>query len=453
MKIKTYFSFFLFFTALFPVFVNGEEMSVTVYNSDLALVRETRSIQLEKGVQKYQFQDVSAKIDPTSVHFKSLTCPDKIELIEQSFEYDLVGTERLLEKYINEAILVSTKDGNTFSGRLLNSHGGDVIVRMKDGQVKAVKASSIETVEFPSLPEGLRTKPTLVWLLNCEKAGNHKSEVSYLTKGIKWHAEYVAAVNADDTKIDLGGWVSINNRSGTAYKEAKLKLVAGDVHMVQPERLIRARTFAQEEYSLKSKSQFKEKSFFEYHLYTLLRKVTLKDRQIKQISFFPSTQTDVKKIYIFDGKQSGKKVRTLLEFKNGKESGLGMPLPKGKIRVYKKDDDSSQIFIGEDMIDHTPENEKVRVFVGNAFDIVGERTVKEVREVSKRSRRETVEILLKNHKKEEIKVTVVEHFWGDWEFLSPVPPVTKKDAKKAEFEIIVPKDSEKTFQYTVLYKH
>ena len=171
------------------------------------------------------------------------------------------------------------------------------------------------------------------------------------------------------------------------------------------------------------------------------------------ISFFPSTDAKVEKVYIFDGQQNREKVRTLLEFKNDEASGLGMPLPKGKIRVYKKDDDKSQIFIGEDLIDHTPKNEKVRVFVGNAFDIVGERTVKEESKVSKRSRRETIEILLKNHKKEDIKVTVVEHLLGDWEFVGPVPLVKKKSANKAEFEISVPKNSEKSFRYTVLYKH
>jgi hypothetical protein len=318
--------------------------------------------------------------------------------------------------------------------------------------VKVVKASAVETVEFLSLPEGLMTKPTLVWFLNCEKEGKHESETSYLTKGIKWHAEYIALVNADDSKVDLGGWVSINNRSGASYREAKLKLVAGDVHTVQPERMDRGKVLAGT-YAATAAPQFKEKAFFEYYLYTLQRPATLKDRQIKQISFFPSTETKVEKVYVFDGKQNKKKVRTLLEFKNDEAGGLGMPLPKGKIRVYKKDEDKSQVFIGEDLIDHTSKNEKVRVFVGNAFDIVGERTVKEVSKISKRSRKETIEILLKNHKKEGIKVTVVEHLWGDWEFVGPVPLVKKKSANKAEFEISVPKNSEKSFQYTVLYKH
>jgi len=453
MKIKNILFTLIFFLAVFPGFVNGKEISVTVYNNDLALIRETRLIDFKKGIQKYQFQDVAAKIDPTSVHFKSLTHPDKVAIHEQNFEFDLVGTERLLEKYINESIMVSTKDGNTFSGKLLNSHGGDVIVSLKDGQVKVVKASAVESVEFPSLPEGLMTKPTLVWFLNCENAGKHESEISYLTKGIKWHAEYVAIVNEDDSKLDLGGWVSINNRSGASYEEAKLKLVAGDVHTVQTKRKARGRVMAEDAYMATATPQFEEKAFFEYHLYTLQRPATLKNRQIKQISFFPSTETKVEKVYVFDEQKNREKVRTLLEFKNDKAGGLGMPLPKGKIRVYKKDEDKSQIFIGEDLIDHTPKNEKVRVFVGNAFDITGERTVKEVSKVSKRSKKETVEILLKNHKKEDIKVTVVEHLWGDWEFVGPVPKVKKKSANKAEFEISVPKNSKKSFQYTVLYKY
>lgn len=453
MNIKSILLTISIFLSGFPVLANGEKVSVTVYNNDLALVSETRLIDLKKGIQEYQFQDVAAKIDPTSVHFKSLTHPGKVELHEQNFEYDLVGTERLLEKYINEPIMVSTKDGNTFSGKLLNSHGGDVIVSLKDGQVKIVKASSIESVEFPSLPEGLKTKPTLVWFLNCETAGKHESEISYLTKGIKWHAEYVAIVNADDSKVNLGGWVSINNRSGASYREAKLKLVAGDVHTVQEEHLVRRRVMAEDTYMAEAAPQFKEKAFFEYHLYTLKRPATLKDLQIKQISFFPSTEVRVEKIYIFDGQQNRKKVHALLEFKNDEASGLGFPLPKGKIRVYKKDEDKSQVFIGEDLIDHTPKNEKVRVFVGKAFDIVGERTIKEVIKISKRSRKETVEILLKNHKKEDIKVTVVEHLWGDWEFAGPVPSLKKKSADKAEFEISVPKSSERVFQYTVLYKY
>jgi hypothetical protein len=451
MKIKKILFIIILFLAGFPVTVTGEEVSVTVYNDDLALVRETRLIDLKKGVQKYQFQDVAAKIDPTSVYFKSLTFPDKVALLEQNFEFDLVGTERLLEKYINESIMVSTREGNTFSGKLLNSNGGDVIVGLKDGQVKVVKASAVENIEFPSLPEGLMTKPTLVWFLNCEKEGKHESEISYLTKGLKWHAEYVALVNADDSKVDLSGWVSINNSSGASYLEAKLKLVAGDVHTVEPERMP-VRKMLAGTYMEAATPQFKEKAFFEYHLYTLQKSATLKDRQIKQISFFPSTEATVEKIYIFDSQQNGEKVRTLLEFKNDAASGLGMPLPKGKIRVYKKDEDKSQVFIGEDLIDHTPKNKKVRVFVGNAFDITGERTVKAVSKISNKSRKETVGILLKNHKKEDIKVMVVEHFGGDWEFIGPVPPIKKKSESKAELEISVPKNSERSFQYTVLYK-
>ena len=426
--------------------------AITIYNNDLALVSKTRLIQLDKGIQKFKYVDVAARIDPTTVHFKSLTSPEGIVLLEQNFEYDLVGTERLLEKYLNQTIIASTKQGNAFSGILLNAQGSDVIIQLKDGPVKVVKAASLETIEFPSLPEGLITRPTLVWLLDCKKPGKHKSEISYLTRGIKWHAEYGAITNPEDTELELSGWVSIENRSGATYQDAKLKLVAGDVHMAPTKHPIRRMRAADMAYKA-APPQFEEKAFFEYHLYTLQRPVTLKDRKIKQISLFQTAKVKVNKIYTYDGQRYGKKVRVTLEFTNDKPSGLGMPLPAGKIRVYKEDLDESQVFIGEDLIDHTPKDEKVRVYVGNVSDIVGERTVKDVKEVSRHSRRETVEILLRNHKEEDVKITVIEHFRGDWEFVGKTPPVKKKDARKVEFEIAVPKGTEKAVQYTVLYKH
>jgi hypothetical protein len=427
-------------------------VAVTVYNNDLALVRQTRLIRLKKGIQQFKYTDVAAMIDSTTVHFASRTSPSGIELLEQNFEYDLVGTQRLLEKYLNQNIIASTKEGNAFSGTLLNAQGQDVIIQLKDGPIKVVKADFLETIEFPSLPEGLITQPTLVWLLDCRKPGQHMSEISYLTKGVKWHAEYVAVTNPKDTGLELGGWVSIENRSGTTYRDATLKLVAGDVHMARPIEPVRRMRAAEMAFKTAPPPQFEEKAFFEYHLYTLRRPSTLKDRQIKQITLFPSAKARAKKTYTYDGQKNDKKVGVFLEFINDKAGGLGLPLPAGKIRVYKQDLDGSQVFIGEDLIDHTPRDEKVRIYVGNVFDIVGERTLKDVQEISRRSRRETVEIRLRNHKEEDVRITVIEHFRGDWEFVGQTPPIKKKTAKKVEFETAVSKGSEKVLQYTVLYK-
>lgn len=430
----------------------GSAVSVTVYNNDLALVRETRSVSLEKGIQTYRFRDVAAKIDPASVLFRPLSTNAKITLLEQNFEYDLVETGRLLEKYRDEPILVSTRDGAVFSGTLLNACGGDVIVRTQEGPVRAVKARAVDSVEFPYLPGGLVTRPTLVWLLRSEQAGNYASEISYLTGGIQWQAEYVAAVNAENTWIDLGGWVSIDNRSGASYASAKLTLVAGDVHMAGPVPFPQPALSARQDRGTTAAPRFREKAFFEYHLYTLQRQATLKDRQIKQISFFSPVRTAVKKVYLFDGRNDNRKVNTLLTFKNEKSSGLGMPLPKGKVRLYQQDDDGGQVFIGEDRIDHTPENGTVRIFTGNAFDVTGKRTVRSLQKVGKHGRKETIEILVENAKDQNISVTVREHFRGDWEFMGTIPKILKKDAFGAEFEILVAKKSEKSFRYTVLYR-
>jgi len=447
-----FFSVLVVLSAFHAFAADEPKVAVTVYNNNLALVREARTISLKKGVQEYKYSDVAAQIDPTSVHFKSLTSPESISILEQNFEYDLVGTERLLEKYIGQAIITSTKDGRTFSGTLLSSRSGDVIIQMQDGQVKVVKANSLETIEFPSLPEGLITQPTLVWLLECNKAGKHETEVSYLTKGLSWHAEYVAVTNPEDTELELGGWVSIDNKNEATFDNAKLKLVAGEVHLVRgKQRLLKSGRMAME--AMAVAPQFEEKEFFEYHLYTLQRPATLKDRQIKQLSLFPSTKVQVHKIYTYDGARDEKKVRVNLEFKNDKKSGLGIPLPAGKIRVYKEDVDKSQEFIGEDWIDHTPKDEKVRVYLGNAFDVIGERTVKSTKKISKRKREETIEIKIRNHKKQDITVTVIEHFWGDWQFVEEVPPHKKKSATEVEFKLAVPHDGESTLQFTVHYKY
>ncbi len=198
---------------------------------------------------------------------------------------------------------------------------------------------------------------------------------------------------------------------------------------------------------------FEEREFFEYHLYTLQRPATIRDKQVKQVSLFEPQRAQVDKVYSYDGARDGKKVKVTLEFDNKKENGLGMPLPKGKVRVYKNDKDGSQEFIGEDRIDHTPKDETVRLTMGNAFDVVGERIEKDTQKLSKRSTQQTIEITLRNHKKEPVNVTVIEHWWGDWQLVGPTPPVKKKTADRVEFTLAVPADGEKTFEYTVLSQY
>jgi hypothetical protein len=323
-------------------------------------------------------------------------------------------------------------------------------LRESDGGIKIVGRELAENMAFPKLPDGLITRPTLVWSINCQQAGKHQTEVGYLTNGIQWHAEYVGVANKDDTVLELSGWVSLDNKSGATYENAKLKLVAGDVHRAQDIRPLRGGR-GQAEMMIARAPQFEEKAFFEYHLYTLQRPATVANNQIKQISLFSPTEVKVNKTYSYNGARDRKKVRVNLEFENKKTSGLGMPLPKGKVRVYKRDDDKSLVFIGEDFIDHTPKDEKVRVYVGNAFDIVGNRTQKERKSIGKTAWEEAWQIKLRNHKEESVRVTIVERVNFGWEILRNTHEYKKKDAATIEFSIEIPKDAEVVVEYVVRY--
>jgi len=427
-----------------------KQVAVTIYQNNLGLVHDVRTMDLTKGHQEIHFTDVASGIDPTSVHFKSLTVPDAVALLEQNYEYDLISGEKILQKYIDQVVQMFTKEGKIFEGKLL-SVGGNAVLETKAGGIQSVSMANVQNIDFPKLPAGLITRPTLVWLLSSTKAGKHLMETSYLTEGIDWHAEYVAAVSDEETKMDLSAWVSINNQSGTDYENARLKLVAGDVHRAvspQPKR----HDYAERRTMQAAPPQFEEKAFFEYHLYTLQRASTIRNNQIKQLSLFPTATMPFKKKYEYDGAQNEKQVNVLLELVNSEKNGLGRPLPAGKVRVYKSDGDQSQIFLGEDKIDHTPKDEKISLHVGDAFDVVGERKQVNYKQLSNQSREESWQITLRNHKKEEIEVVVREHLWGDWEVRDSSHTYSKKDANTVEFLIPIKKDGEEVVKYTVWYR-
>ena len=431
-----------------------QDVSLTVYNQNRALVREVRTLSMEKGTTTVSFTDVAARIDPTSVHFKSLTAPDQLSILEQNYEYDLVNAQKIMGKYIDQDIRLVTDKGEVFGGTLLSASGSDIVLQDKEGGIQIIRGENVQHFDFPRLPEGLITRPTLIWMVKNGRSGEHETELSYLTEGINWHAEYVAVVDRDDRHVDLSGWVSLENHSGAVYKDAKLKLVAGDVHIVEPKRRIdQMRLRKGQEELLMAAPEFEERAFFEYHLYTLQRRTTLKNNQTKQISLFPPAKTQTQKIFLYDGARYDKKVRVHLEFKNAKQDGLGLPLPKGKMRVYKEDVDGALEFVGEDLIDHTPVDEKVRVFLGNAFDLVGERVQESTKKISSRSREDAYRISLRNHKQEDVDIVVVEHFYGDWEIVRQSHPFVKKDARTAEFTIRVPAKGEVTLDYSVILRY
>jgi hypothetical protein len=420
---------------------------------------------------------VAAQIDPTSVHFKSLTAPDAVTVLEQDFRYDLASPDAILNRYLGKEIELDRaagRDGErneTIKGILLSNAGGRVV--QSNGKILINPPGNPVLTE---LPEGLLTKPTLVWKLSSSQAGAHQGEISYMTGGMSWSADYVLVVDKDDAKGDMTAWTTITNNSGATYKDARLKLVAGDVHRapVPIGMEFEAMDAMKPAMAAAPAPNMTEKSFFEYHLYTLARPTTLADNSSKQVEMASAAGVPIKKLFVYDGAenlyygafgdsgywdpgyglQSGKKVSVLLEFQNKKAEGLGIPLPKGRVRVYKKDDDGSLQFAGEDSIDHTPKDEKVRVKMGEAFDIVGERKRSNfASDLKGRRFEETFEIKLRNHKDSDATVTVVEHLyrWNNWKIIGASAKYEKMDAQTIEFTVPVPKDGEATVTYTVKY--
>ena len=424
------------------------QLFVTVYNQNIALVREERSVQMAGGRSTLRYADVAAQIDPTSVHLIPVS-GGGFGVLEQNFQYDLVSGDRLLERSLEGTVRVVGKDGGVTEGKLLSFDGGSLVLDTRDG-IKVINRAETRELSVGQLPGGLISRPTLAWLVDANGAGARRTRLSYLTGGLAWHAEYVAVVNSEDTGLSLGGWVSVENHSGGSYPEARLKLVAGDIQLVRQVFDKYARGGMQEEMVANAAPQFAERSFFEFHLYDLARPTTIADRETKQISLFePADVRNVEKKYTYDEQRLGSKVNVTLEFKNAEGSGLGLPLPAGKVRVYKQDRDGSQEFVGEDQIDHTPKDEKVRLALGKAFDVVAERKQTNFRRVSDKVTESSFEISVRNRKKERVTVVVVEHPTGDWEITQKSQDFTKKDATTIEFPVTVAAGSEATVTYTV----
>lgn len=451
-----------------------EGVALTIYNQNFGVVREKRKVDVPEKIGTIRFSDVASQIDGTSVHFKSLTDANAT-VLEQNYEYDLVSADKLLEKYIDKQIAVLTKDGSRYSGKLLSFDANQLVIRQDDEKSEIVmvqRGDNVKDIQFGALPEGLITKPTLVWKLATEKVGQHLIEVAYQTAGINWQADYNAVLNPNDTKLDLGGWVTINNQSGATYKDAKLKLIAGDVRRVQQIQLGMPAPRAMAK-AAGGELGFEEKSFFEYHLYTLGRPATVAQNQTKQIELLKAGDVPVKKVFLYEGapqyrfygglindanygsEQSNKKVNVVIEVKNSKDNNMGMALPKGKVRLYKRDEaDGSLEFVGEDQIDHTPKDETVKLHIGDAFDIVGERKRTNFKvDVSGHVMTESFEIRVRNHKTEPVEVLVKEtlYRWNNWEITESNQKWTKYDSNAIHFPVKVDKDGEQVITYTVKY--
>jgi hypothetical protein len=472
----------------------GERTSVdlTIYNQNLSLIREERSLNLVRGLNHVVIPDIPSTIDGTSVHFLSVTDPTGVKVLEQNYQYDLVHQAKLLEKYIGREVEfvrydeAAKKEYSVF-GKLLATgyvpqpvYGNAAPAFMSIGGMVAEINGKIEInpagrLILPSLPEGLILKPQLEWLVMNNKEGKHKSEISYLAGQLSWTCNYVALLDKSSSKLDLTGWVTLTNNSGTTFKNAGLKLVAGDVNLVR-DQFQRGMGFAKAEMAMDaSQPQFKQTDLFEYKLYSLQRRTNLNNNETKQIELTSGRDVTSKKVFIYDGmadswrsfynnysyrsqgsfgQQSNPKVGVFVTFKNDEKSGLGMPLPKGKVRVYQRDEEGKEQFIGEDEIDHTAKDEELKLYLGNAFDIVGERAQKDFKSYAAgHVVEETVEIKVRNHKNEAVEVMVYEHpwRWSQWEILKASADWEKVDQSTLKFPVKIGKDQERIVTYTIRY--
>jgi len=444
-----------------------------------AMVRHERELQLTRGRNTVRFTDVAALIDPTTVTFESLTDAAGTSVIEQNFQFDLVSTEKLLRKYVDRAISVDQVRGTgveSFDGTLLSTAGG-ITLRRGDGSIQTLPHNA--GVRLPELPGGLITRPTLVWDVAAGRAGAHKTRVSYQASGITWWADYNVTYsegrNANACQLDVGAWVSIINQSGAGYTDAKLKLVAGDVQKVTTTgRAVPGALAARAQAMEDRAAGFEEKAFFEYHLYTLGRPTTLPDNSTKQIELFPvARRVPCEKTLVYYGAvpaygfgpnpatdrnygiATNRKVDVYLGFRNAEQNRMGVPLPAGRIRVNKADpSDGTLEFIGEDAIDHTPRNENVKIRLGSAFDVVGERRqVNFTVDTSRKSMTEEIEVKLRNQKKEPVTVIVKENLyrWTNWQITAKTHDFEKQDARTVHFPVKIAAGGEATVRYTVHY--
>ena len=441
---------FLLLSASGRLLFAQQDVAITVTNSNIALVKEARRMNLQKGVQQIHLVDIPSGIRPASVLVESRN--RAFDVLEQNYEYDLINVGKVLEKSLDQQVQLIHPELGAQSGKLLSAASDNLMLLDDDGSLQIIPRSDklkIYLKDYSKQKNNFITRPTLVWKVDSRKKGEQPLQISYLTGGLDWQADYVGRLNEKDTKLALACWVSVKNHSGKTFKNARLKLLAGDIQVVQRRRERRSAAMQPVAEFAKAPS-FTEKSFFEYHLYTLQRKTDLKNNQNKQIQLFPETESPVKKIYRIDSKRDNK-VRVMLSFKNSEENNLGLPLPAGDIRLYKSDGADLE-FVGADKIEHTPRDEKLEISVGSAFDIVAERNIIKSSRPTKRSRSQTIEYKIRNHKKETVQVEVVQRLssYQENKLLDYNHKLTEKKADYFKFKVTVKADGEATLHYEYL---
>ena len=444
------------------------DLAVTVYNKNLALVRDVRQIHLPSGVFPLRFEDVAASINPTTVHFRSLAEPAKLSVIEQDYEYDLLDPQKLLQKYVGREVTLVHKelDGNSTrwvetKALLLADNNGPV---WKIGN-EIVTGMTADSYRFPDLPENLYSRPTLLWTLDNRGASSQRVEASYLTGNMNWSADYVLTVARDEKNADLDGWVTLTNSSGVAYRNAKLQLVAGEIHEVTPPAAQKALSRASAAPAFTAQQPFEQEAISEYHLYTLGRRTSIQNNESKQISLLSASAVPVEKLLRVEGQayyyrnSQGignpitEPVKVFFRFRNEEKGGLGLPLPAGIVRVYQSDSKGGAQFVGEDRIGHTPKDETLNIYIGNAFDVVCERKQLDYKKLDGNLYEMEYQIALRNHKDLPITVEVREPVGGDWEILNSNFQSTKLSSTAIGFSIPIEKNGAATLDYRVRVKY
>ncbi len=446
-----------------------QSVAVTIYNGDLALVKDTRKVQLNAGLNALALRDVSAQIRPETALLRSINAPGSLNLLEQNFDFDLLTPEKLLEKYVGKTVgLVKTHPTTgaetTEQATVLSANNGVVL---KIGN--RIETGIHGRIVYDNVPANLRDRPTLVTQINNKGTTDQTVELSYLTGGLGWKADYVAELNNKENLLDLSGWVTLNNTSGATYKNAKLQLVAGDVNRVQPSPRTMMQMRKNDMMAAEAAAPMSEESLLEYHLYTLDRPTTIAENQTKQVALLSASAVPVRKELVLRGADyyyqgqygeigSKMKVGVFIEFDNKEAAKLGMPLPKGILRVYKKDSQGNAQFVGEDNIDHTPKNETVRLKLGEAFDVTADKKQTDFKVLPRPSKGNNLyesafELTLKNAKKEKVIVTVQEPISGDWKILSESKAHTKVNSHLAEWKIEIPAEDKVTLTYRAQVKY
>jgi len=439
------------------------DLAVTVYNSDIALVRDTRNLQLPRGSFDLRFMDIAATVNPATVHFRSLTEPSRVSVLEQNYEYDLLEPEKLLRKYVGRDVILvrrRSENGETreeeVKARLLSYNNAPVW--QIGGEI--VTGLSADHIKFPELPGNLYTHPTLIWTLDNAGAARHRVEASYLASKLSWNADYVLTVSRDDKAADLDGWVTLANGSGTSFRNTKLQLVAGDLNRVR-QVFGKAMDMARAATAAVAESVMTQESFSDYHLYTLGRKTTINNNETKQVSMLTGTGVPVTKRYVVEGQSfyyrngqhPGSPIKDVVQvyyrFKNEERAGLGMPMPSGVVRVYQADSKGGTQFVGEDRIGHTPKDEELNLKIGNAFDVTCERNQTDFEKIAANVYELEYAITLRNHKTSPITVDVNEPIGGTWRMVRSSHPFTKTAAWAAAFAVPVAADGTVVLTYRV----